>query len=701
MRQRLADMVGDSVNSMWISTIHSMCLRILRANIQRLDGYKNNFTVYSEVDSERVIKRIISEMNLEGDKILKNAKYHISHAKTNDISPDRYAVEGVGDDVKMYCQIYRTYEDILKDSNAMDYDDLLLKAYHLLDEDQEVLNYYAQKFHYVLIDEFQDTNVIQYNIAKLLSSVHGNIFVVGDDDQSIYSWRGAQIRNILDFHKDFKDAKVFKLQQNYRSTKKILELANAIIKNNTERSPKELWTDNPDGVKIEYYCGDEESNEAVYVIRQISALVSRGAKYSDFAILMRINAMSRSFEQQLQRARIPFKVFGGFKFFERKEIKDLTAYLRIIANPLDNDAILRIINTPKRGIGDKTINELVRYCADKGISLFDGLCENDCLNLSASAKVRLELFKQLLFKLALLNDSLPLDKLVNQVIEDTGFLLQFTDNTEENINRRMNVDEFKNSVFEYCRFNNEATLDDYLGSIALYSDIDEADASDYVSVATVHAVKGLEFKTVFIVGLDESIFPISRAVSSPADLEEERRLMYVAITRAQSRLYLTRANSRYLYGERQLTSRSRFLNEVSDKIGLDVKDAMRERKRDSEFDYGYAGYGSRFTGQNRQQRDKAEDDYGYHSDAPNEYHYTSSTGNFAKTFINNAVQQKKPAGGKNHSQYYAGRQVLHKKFGIGTIIMVKNNGANFVIDVAFKNVGVKSLAVDFAPLELI
>ena len=703
MRARLSEMVGEDVNAMWISTIHSMCLRILRANIQRLDGYKNNFTVYSEVDTDRVIKRIITEMNLEGDKIFKNAKYHISHAKTNDISPDRYAVEGVGNDVKMYCKIYREYEEVLKKSNAMDYDDLLLKTYHLLDEDEEVCNYYAQKFHYIHIDEFQDTNVIQYKIAKLLSSVHGNIFVVGDDDQSIYSWRGAEIRNILDFNKDYKDAKVFKLQQNYRSTKKILKLANAVIKNNSERSPKSLWTENPDGVKIEYFCGDEEANEAAYVSRQISALVSRGAKYSDFAVLMRVNALSRSFEQQFGRQRIPFKVFGGFKFFERKEIKDLTAYLRFIVNPLDNDAILRIINTPKRGIGDKTINELIRYCTEKNISLFDGLCENDWLDLSASAKMRLELFKQLLFKLALLNDSMTLDKLVNQVIEDTNFLSQFVDNTEENLSRRMNVDEFKNSVYEFCRFNKEATLDEYLGSIALYSDIDEADSSDYVSVATIHAVKGLEFKTVFIVGLDENIFPISRAVGSPADMEEERRLMYVAITRAENRLYLTRANSRYLYGERQLTSRSRFLNEVSDKLGLDERDAKAMRPRDSELDYQYSGF-ARFSGRqqsSRYQRDKTEEDYGYRSDEPAEYHYTTSTGNFAKTFMNSSTTAKRQNTGKNHAQYYQGRKVVHKKFGVGTIILVKNNGANLVIDVAFNGVGVKSLAVDYAPIELL
>lgn len=701
MRERLVSFIGEKADSMWISTIHSMCLRILRASVGRLDGYNKNFTVYSEAESERVIKKIIAELSIEGDSVLKNAKFHISNAKTNDISPDRYLVEGEGRDLPTYSSIYKRYEEILKASNAMDFDDLILKTYHLLEEDEEVRKYYSDKFHYIHIDEFQDTNNIQYRIAKLLCSSHGNIFAVGDDDQSIYGWRGAEIKNILGFSKDFKNAKVFKLQQNYRSTKKILDLANTIIKKNSVRSQKTLWTENDDGVKIEYHCADEESGEARYTVNQIKSLVSRGAKYSDFAILMRVNAISRSYEQELLRNNIPFKVFGGFKFFERKEIKDLTAYLRLIANPLDDDALLRIINTPRRGIGDKTIKELSNYAAAQGISLFDALCSINRLNLSTSAKVRLDLFRQVLFTLTVMSGTKSLSELVDAIIKQTDFLSQFAEETEENLSKKMNVGEFVNSVEEYSKFNKSGGLDDYLSSIALYSDIDEADSSDYVTLATIHAVKGLEFNTVFIAGLDETIFPISRAVGSPSDMEEERRLMYVAITRAEKRLYLTRANSRYLYGNRQFTTRSRFVTDIADKLGIDSTSDRKQRFLEND-DFsssslsGNIGRRSTF-GERNSYYDSKEFEYGYSSDVPSQ---STGMSNYVKTFSRNthATSQKPKA---DISQYTFGRTVNHKKFGLGKIVGVKSSGNNIIIDVAFQKVGVKSLAVNLAPIELL
>lgn len=697
MRERVIGFVGEEAGAMWISTIHSMCLRILRASVGRLDGYEKNFSVYGEAETERIIKKIIADLGLEGENLLKEAKFHISYAKTADISPDRYLIEGKGKNLSSYVSVYKRYEEVLKSSNAMDFDDLILKTYHLLDEDDEVRNYYASKFHYILIDEFQDTNYIQYKIAKLLCSVHNNIFAVGDDDQSIYGWRGAEIKNILDFNKDFKDAKVYKLQQNYRSTKKILDLANTVIKKNTVRSSKSLWTDNDDGVKVEYFCGDEESNEARYAVEQIKALHSRGAKYSDFAILMRVNALSRSYEQELLRNNIPFKVFGGFKFFERKEIKDLTAYLRILENPLDNDALLRIINTPRRGIGDKTINELVRYAESQGISVFDALCCIGELNLSQSAKVRLDIFRQLLFDLTVMSGTKGILDLVKEVITRTEFLKQFEEETDENISKRMNVDEFLNSVQEFGKFNKTATLSDYLGSIALYSDIDEADATEYVTLATIHAVKGLEFNTVFIVGCDETIFPISRAVGSPADMEEERRLMYVAITRAEKRLYITRANSRYIYGNRQFTTRSRFVTDVADKLGIDPVSDRKQRFTSDPFSENYqSGTQKRSFAEKNSYYNSTEYELGYSSDEP------SSAGmpNYVKTFARtqHASDAKKQF---NTSQYYTGRSVLHKKFGLGKILEVKPNGSSTVIVVAFQKVGVKSLAVNLAPIELL
>lgn len=699
MRERLVNFIGDTANKMWISTIHSMCLRILRGSIGKLDGYNQNFTVYSEAESERVIKKIITELNLEGDALAKNAKYHISYGKTNDISPERYVTEGNGKNLTDFATIYKRYDEVLKSSNAMDFDDLILKTYRLLNEDDDVRNYYADKFHYIHIDEFQDTNNLQYRIAKLLSSKHGNIFAVGDDDQSIYGWRGAEIKNILGFSKDFKDSKVYKLQQNYRSTKKILDLANAVIKKNSLRSPKTLWTENDDGVKIEYFAAEDENSEARYAVNQIKSLVARGAKYSDFAVLMRVNAISRSYEQELLRNNIPFKVFGGFKFFERKEIKDLTAYLRLIANPLDNDALLRIINTPRRGIGDKTINELIRFSSFRKLSLFDALCSIDELDLPIGAKMKLDAFRQLIFNLTVLSGTKSLIDLVNETIKQTDFLSQFADETEENASKKMNVGEFVNSVEEYCKFNKEGDLDDYLSSIALYSDIDEADSTDYVTLATIHAVKGLEFNTVFIAGCDETIFPIARAIGSPADMEEERRLMYVAITRAEKRLYVTRANSRFLYGNRQYTTRSRFVSDVADKLGIDAISDRRPKITDDDiFGNDYVGSKKRTSySEKRSYYDTPEYEYGYSQDVQ-----SSSTGmsSYAKTFSRPSV---KPAQIKsvNASQYTIGRAVNHKKFGIGKIIGVKTSGNNTIIDVAFQKVGVKSLAVNLAPIELL
>ena len=689
MRERVYNLVGEGAERMWISTIHSMCVRILRECVGRLEGtYNKNFSIYSEVDKERVLKRIIAELGLDPD-LLKDVKNVISKAKNLDISPDRFLIEmdnsaQMGDVQK----IYALYEEILQKSNALDFDDLLVKTLHLLEREADVLGYYSEKFRYVHVDEFQDTNYIQYEIIKLLASFYGNVFVVGDDDQSIYGWRGAEIKNILNFHKDFKGTKIFKLQQNYRSTKKILDLANTIIANNSERSQKVLWTENEDGSKIDYYVADQESDEAEYIAAQIKSLVARGQSYSDMAVLMRVNALSRSFEQEFTKYAVPFKVFGGFKFYERKEIKDLLAYLRLASNPLDNDAILRVINTPKRGIGDKTIKELVDYAAKNSISVFDSLFELGSLPLGETIKSRLYTFRNVITDIALSKDKQALSLLVKDVVEKTQFLSQFETETDENLSKRMNVSEFQNSVEEYERLNKDSTLDDFLASVTLISDIDDATDGNYVSVATIHAVKGLEFKTVFVCGLDETIFPISRAVGSPADMEEERRLMYVAITRAKKRLYFTRARSRFLYGERQFTSQSRFLTELSEKLGI-----KPPQRRETEYGYGYR-YGEKDNGFGRSSKDEPY----YYPDEPSA---VSSAPSFSKTFSRSYPPTAPKSGGKNLSKFLPGKRVEHKKFGIGTIIAVKNNGGNPIADIAFKGFGVKSFSIALAPMEVI
>ncbi len=681
MKDRLSRMI-DGVGYMWVSTIHSMCVRILRNSIGRMRGYNQNFSIYSEVDKTNVLKRIINGMELDVDKYLKNAKYFISDCKNNDIGPDQFKLRTDVKDIGVYTQIFIAYEEELHKSNALDFDDLLVKTYHLLDEDEEVLNYYANKFKYIHIDEFQDTNAIQMEIASLLCSVHKNLFVVGDDDQSIYSWRGAEIKNILDFEKTFPNAKVHKLEQNYRSTKNILELANTIIASNTERKKKRLWTDNPEGEKVEVKIAQNENEEAEFVAFRIKQLIAKGAKPSDFAVLMRINALSRAYEQEFAKYNIPFKVYGGFKFFERKEIKDITAYMRLIVNPLDNESILRIINTPKRGIGDKTVETLINYAKEYDLSIFDGIVDADRLPLSAGAKNKLDQFRKIITSLMVECSQKPLTEIFDTVIEKTNFMSQFEVKSEENYSKTMNVNEYQNAIEEFAKLNPNATLAEYLNSITLSSDTDEIEEGNYVSVATIHAVKGLEFPYVFIAGLDETVFPISRATEGESDLEEERRLMYVAITRAERKLFLTRAESRFLYGNRQFTAQSRFLTELAPLLGL---------KQPRSF--AYNSYQDR-----RETYGRRDYDSGYQSDQPVPSNNLGYSSNAAKNFSQGSRPQPKNT---DTSGYKAGVKVFHQKFGIGFVITTKGEGKNLVVDVAFPGIGVKSLAVAYAPLKKI
>jgi DNA helicase-2/ATP-dependent DNA helicase PcrA len=688
MKVRLEKMIGY-VDDMWVSTIHSMCVKILRSSIAHL-GFEKNFSIYSEDDKERVLKRIIQEKGLEPEKFLKLCKNHISSAKNSDLSPREYRDENIKmPNIGIIYDVYFEYEQELKRANALDFDDLLIKTLHLFEEQDSVLEYYAKKFRYVHIDEFQDTNTVQYKIAKLLSSYHGNIFAVGDDDQSIYGWRGAKIANILGFERDFKGAKVYKLEQNYRSTKNILNVANLIIKNNGSRKNKVLWTENDGGQKPEYYTAFDESREAEYVATKIKSLISSGKKASDFAVLMRVNALSRSFEQEFLKYNIPYKVFGGFKFFDRKEIKDLTAYLRIVTNPLDNEAILRIINVPRRGIGDKTVEIITRTASEQDLSVYEVILGVDELPLPSGAKSRLKEFKNLLYELILDAQDLKVPDFINKVIEKTAFLSQFEENTEENESKKLNVSELVNSAQEFSKMNKDATLTDYLGSITLSSDLDDFDGSNFVSVATVHSVKGLEFDTVFIVGMDETIFPISRANDSVEEYEEERRLMYVAITRAKKDLFITRAKSRFLYGRRSDTIESAFIKEI--------KPLLYEKKSPYDYQSRDFGYSRERYARGYTKNLQSGNEYGYYSDEPTQNPF-SKTKSFS-TGYNLQGTAKKQESTTSSGAYRSGVKVNHKKFGIGTVIAVKDGGR--VIDVAFSGVGIKSLAVEYAPIEIV
>lgn len=705
MKERLERMVGNASDA-WVCTIHSMCVRILRSGADRI-GYGKDFSIYSESDKEKVIKRVISSLKLDSDKYYKSARSAISSIKNANTTIDEYEEEHSHvSDIKDFCKILREYEKELKRSNAFDFDDLLIKTYQLLSEDKEMLDRYADRFKYIHVDEFQDTNAVQYNIVKLLSYKHGNIFAVGDDDQSIYGWRGADIKNILNFERDFKGAKVFKLERNYRSSKKIIDIANTVIANNVHRKNKTLWTDNDEGANPETYIAEDEASEAQYTAIHIKNLVSRGFKYSDFAVLMRVNALSRSYEQEFMKYGIPCKVYGGFKFFERKEIKDLTAYLRILCNPLDNEAVLRVINVPRRGIGDKSVKAIEDYAERNGFSVFDGVFDYEQLDLNSSMKAKIKSFKDVLSSLIVDKETMGLTELVKSVISKTDYMSCFAEDTDENEDKKRNIDELLASIEEFVKQNPTATLSEYLNGVTLSSDTDEINDGDFVTLATIHSVKGLEYRCVFVCGLDKEIFPIERKDSNKCDeIEEERRLMYVAVTRARERLFLTRARSRYLYGSRKQMIQSEFLTEIAHKVGLD--------KQETRFSHSYGVEGS--YSQYGSRRDSSRSSYGgsgsyggsSYSSGDEEFSISRSYGSYNKGYANAYLKQRATTTPQVKSsvgtgdEFKTGALVRHKKFGDGVVVARKTSGEDVVVDVAFKGVGVKSLVVRFAPLEII
>lgn len=697
MKERLYGMLGEGADGKWICTIHSMCVKILRQFADRA-GLKPNFSIYSETERGNVIKKAFQELDFDDEKLLKSAKFHIGNAKMLGLDPDQYGKKysferGMGDIV---C-IYERYDKHLRENNALDFDDLLLETLRLLRRDGEARDYLSDKFRYVLVDEFQDTNAVQYNIIKLLSSKHGNLFVVGDDDQSIYGWRGAELDNILKFDKDFPDAKIYKLERNYRSTKSILKLANCIIKNNLQRRGKELWTASGEGDKPVYYQADEEAGEALYTARLISDAVAHGAKYSDFAVLMRINALTRSYEQEFTKYGIPYKVFGGFRFFERKEIKDILAYLRLISNPFDSEAFERIINVPKRGIGGRTVQTMYDYAQSTGLSLYDAAIDCEDLPLTRGAKDKIGEFCALIKKLILDAQEAPVAQIVRDVINATDLRSAYDDGTDEGDGKVANLNEFIAAVDDFSRLNPTATLDEYLNQVTLSSDLDQMDDGDFVTLATIHSVKGLEFSTVFMCGLEDGIIPSSRTGEDGRSEEEERRLMYVGITRAKQRLYLTRSKSRYLYGHREMTRPSRFIAELASELGAAAYEKSSYnysggRKYGGYGSGGYGSYGGVYGSGEAQSAGKPL------YSAFGEYEGGSGQSASFKGFYGGAKSKSEPSksGGGG---YKAGMRVRHPKFGVGTIVAIKGGGS--VLNVAFEGQGIKELSASLAPLTII
>ena len=667
MKERCEKMI-ETGSSVWISTFHSMCARILRTDIEQLEGFDRNFTIYSEQDSDKVLKNLFQEQKIEKDEIKKSISFHISNIKNNNLTLDEY--EKLYGHLSIFPQIKKTfvgYEQALKRANALDFDDLLNKTYQLFTTVPAVLEKYQNRFKYILVDEFQDTNKIQYDLVKLLAGKYKNIFVVGDEDQCIYTWRGANYSNISDFQRDFPDCKVFKLEQNYRSTKQILNLANSLIKKNKQRLEKTLWTQNEDGNLPEARLVYDEKEEAEIIAREIYDLVSnKGYKYSDFAVLVRLNALTYSFEEKFLAYNIPHRIYGGFKFYERAEIKNLVSYLRLFINPKDDVSFLRIINFPKRGIGQSAISSLQEISEKENLSLLQ--TSLSISNFASGALIgKLDTFNKVYLSLLSEAKEQGLSSFVSNVIKKFGIKEAYSSGSEEDLNKQLNLDTFVFATAEFEKNNPNGTLLDFLESITLVSDIDTMDSeNNAVSIATIHSVKGLEFRYVFIAGLEEKIFPISRAYDRQEEMEEERRLMYVAITRAKENLMLTRCRTRFLYGRREYQIDSRFLKELDLSRGRDFSEAPlsvgpKVYFKDEEYS-------------------KPETKYSYNP--------------FKQKTKFQEYLEEKP---RNKVAYQKGMRVSHPKFGNGEIIGAYDQ----FVEVNFEKIGVKTLISEIAPLEIL
>ena len=594
LKTRLEKRLGDAAQDIWAMTFHAACVRILRRFIDRL-GYRRSFTIYDSADSQSLVKRILKDLDLdEKSHPPRHVLSDISRAKDKLLDAASYLNAATGDFRREKTgEIYLEYEKRLREADALDFDDLLLLTVRLLQEHDEVREHYQRQFHYVLIDEYQDTNHLQYLFSNLLAAGHGNICVVGDDDQSIYKFRGATIQNILDFEKQHPGARTIRLEQNYRSTANILAAASAVIRNNEERKGKELWTKQELGEKLTHYIARNQDDEANYVAQTILADYGSGGKWGNHAVLYRMNALSNQLEYAFQRGGIPYRVVGGIRFFDRAEVKDITAYLAITANPADDLRTARILNVPPRGIGPTSAERLQQHALERGLSLHDTIqISRDIPDLQRAA-VRLAQFANLLHDLRRVSESMPLDQFYDFLLDATGYLRMLEEKPLENEARIANVWELKNTIVRYQEQNPDGTLAGFLDEIALYTGTDDLDRdADAVSLMTIHSAKGLEFPNVYLVGMEDGIFPGSRSIGDVAEMEEERRLCYVAITRAEKKLHLISANQRMVFGRTQPALPSRFLEEIPAKHIEQIGQTMQNFDLDSDPNFSYNSYKS-------------------------------------------------------------------------------------------------------------
>lgn len=667
MKERVTNLVGAQADSIWLSTFHSFCAKLLRFEVDGFHGYTRNFTIYDSSDQLVLVKDCLKKLNLDDKQFTpRSVLGTISSAKNVLMDAKAFAAKASDFYEQKVADVYALYQEKLRENNAVDFDDLLFLAVRLLQENEEVREKYQSRFQYILVDEYQDTNHAQYALTKILAARWRNICVVGDADQSIYAWRGADIRNIIDFTRDYPDAASIKLEQNYRSTKTILHAANAVIDNNESRPKKTLWTENPTGNKIIHYQAQTEHDEADYIAGVIyNRHEISHEPYGDMAILFRTNAQSRVLEEKLMRYAIPYTMVGGTKFYDRKEIKDVLAYLRLLYNPEDSLSLTRIINVPKRNIGATTMEHVAAYAEAQGISLFEALSSTDEIPVTKRAKASLENFAAMIFDL--LNDIEGKDvlSLIETVIKQTGYgdmLDKEAEHDPQGESRKENVGEFLSVAKDYMDSNPEGNLQDFLENVALVSDVDDFESSDSkVTLMTLHAAKGLEFPVVFLTGLDEGLFPHSRTLMDPAQVEEERRLAYVGITRAERQLYVTNAVTRTMYGRISAYMPSRFLAEIPPQFMEDYhrKSAMPQSRT------------------------------------------TAVPGKQRVSILTKPVASSLPKKHAVTDTFAKGDKVRHKIWGIGTVLDVIGEGTNMQMKIQFPTKGVRQVVVKYAPLEKI
>ena len=674
MRERVNNMSGPAAKDVWLFTFHAFCARFLRMEIDKLPGYGGNFAIYDTADSQNLIKQILKEMNLDDKRFQPSGILsRISNAK-NALQDAAAFARQAGDFYEQkVADIYSRYEQKLQLNNALDFDDLLMLSIKLLQENKEVREKYQDRFDYLLVDEYQDTNHAQYLLTKFLAAKHRNICVVGDADQSIYGWRGADIQNILDFEKDYPDAKVIKLEQNYRSTQIILDAANAVIENNTGRKPKNLWTENKSGADIIYFQAVDERDEARFVIEQLQNLQrTENKKLGDMAILYRTNTQSRIFEEMLIKSGISYNMVGGLKFYERKEIKDIIAYLRVIFNPADSLSLLRIINVPKRGIGDASLAKIQAYAAANNVSLFEAVSNAAAIDgLSSRFVSKLDDLAGIIFELMNLANEAPVEDLIDRVLRDTGYLEELeNERTSQAQSRIDNLHELISVAQEFAASEEENNLENFLAHVALVSDIDDTElGEDAITLMTLHSSKGLEFPVVFLVGMEEGLFPHARTLMDETEIEEERRLCYVGITRAKEKLFLSSTKMRTIYGNTVTYPPSRFLQEIPARLVKTIK---------------------------RQERFSALENFKQVSEK-----YSTRPQKPASTFNPHSFMPQKPAAaaGGTGTRFNTGDRVSHSKWGEGMVVSVKDSPDGQEVKVAFAGAGVRSLLTKYAVLK--